>query len=329
MAQTTPGANGSATGPCGRVWDLNAHDPSARDLDFQSGKNSQSGFGYFYDLKGKWVAIASQDLAPKCWDLSATETNFRALELPPGEGGALKNLVISRDGRRLVACLQDGKARVWDLEHPDRKPRDIDLHGLGEVASTLATDSDGRWAVTTGSAPKTPPPGDLLPPGPLDETVRLWDLSDPDIGKRPIILRVSDLRGPSGLFMGHLVVSDDEKWLASRTNRGLVVWKLDRKAQDPAKPIVPFEKEPAAANIRAFTFNADSKSLWIAGLNVVCRGDLTSRSPLQVPLILRGHDGPIAALTVSRDSRRLITGGADGTARLWDLDAPQRVGRAR
>ena len=235
----------------------------------------------------------------------------------------MKNLVISRDGRRLVACLQDGKARVWDLEHRDRKPRDIDLHGPGEVASTLATDSDGRWAVTTGSAPTVHPAGGVPSSIPRDATRRLWDLYDPEIGEHPIILRLPDqLWAYNSFYNQNLVVSDDDKWLASRTNLGLVVWKLDGKPQDPAQPIIAFAKEPAAANIRAFTFNADSKSLWIAGLNVVLGGDLTLSNPLQVPLVLRGHDGPISALKVSRNSRRLITGGADATARLWDLDAP-------
>jgi WD40 repeat protein len=38
-------------------------------------------------------------------------------------------------------------------------------------------------------------------------------------------------------------------------------------------------------------------------------------------VVLRGHDGPVYAVAISPDNRWLVTGSADGTARLWDLSA--------
>jgi serine/threonine protein kinase len=41
--------------------------------------------------------------------------------------------------------------------------------------------------------------------------------------------------------------------------------------------------------------------------------------------ILSGHEGRINGLAVFRDSRRLLSGGSDGTARVWDMDAGREV----
>jgi WD40 repeat protein len=39
------------------------------------------------------------------------------------------------------------------------------------------------------------------------------------------------------------------------------------------------------------------------------------------PIVLRGHDGSVYAVAISPDNRWVVTGSADGTARLWDLSA--------
>ena len=40
---------------------------------------------------------------------------------------------------------------------------------------------------------------------------------------------------------------------------------------------------------------------------------------------LPGHDGSVAAVAVSADGRRAVSGGDDGTVRVWDLE----TGRVR
>jgi serine/threonine protein kinase len=44
---------------------------------------------------------------------------------------------------------------------------------------------------------------------------------------------------------------------------------------------------------------------------------------------LNGHEGRVNALAFFRDSRRLLSAAADGTARLWDLEAGRQVGAYR
>lgn len=49
--------------------------------------------------------------------------------------------------------------------------------------------------------------------------------------------------------------------------------------------------------------------------------DLEADNPSASAKVLRGHVGPIWALALSTDGKRLATGSEDGTARVWDLEA--------
>jgi WD40 repeat protein len=41
--------------------------------------------------------------------------------------------------------------------------------------------------------------------------------------------------------------------------------------------------------------------------------------PAEAPLVIHAHQGGIHSLTFTRDGR-LVTGGSDGTAKVWQLD---------
>jgi WD40 repeat protein len=303
-----------------RLWDLTADSPSSHEVDLRTATEYVPNLAWSFDPKDRWLAIVKHDSTATCWDLMAPSADIRPVSLRPGGAGSKRNAVISQDGRRLVVCLQEAKARVWELEHPEREPRDIDLHEPGEVASILATDFHGRWAVTTAQALASHHPGRPVPPLPALRKLRLWDLSDPDAAKHPVVLGVPDsyLFRPTGV-----VVSDDQKWLACPTTPGFIVWKIGPNLATEAKPIAPLDRWTATtAGVGALTFSADGRRLMASGHDGVVRSwDLTLADPFQNSLALRGNDGPITALTISRDSRRLIAGSEDGTARLWDLDA--------
>jgi WD40 repeat protein len=48
---------------------------------------------------------------------------------------------------------------------------------------------------------------------------------------------------------------------------------------------------------------------------------LTAADPAAAPIVLRGHKGPIHAVTISPDNHWLVTGSLDNTPRVWDLTA--------
>jgi hypothetical protein len=57
--------------------------------------------------------------------------------------------------------------------------------------------------------------------------------------------------------------------------------------------------------------------------------DLRAKDPAANPVVLRGHDDWINAVAISADSRWVVTGSADKTARLWLLQVNDLVDLAR
>ena len=47
--------------------------------------------------------------------------------------------------------------------------------------------------------------------------------------------------------------------------------------------------------------------------------DLSAKDPAANPVVLRGHEGVVAAVASGPDNRWVVTGSFDNTARLWDL----------
>ena len=46
------------------------------------------------------------------------------------------------------------------------------------------------------------------------------------------------------------------------------------------------------------------------------------------PIVLRGHQGQVLALAIDADGKRLASGSADGTVRVWRLDYDELCGLA-
>jgi WD40 repeat protein len=57
--------------------------------------------------------------------------------------------------------------------------------------------------------------------------------------------------------------------------------------------------------------------------------DLRAKDPAANPVVLRGHDDKVNAVAISADSRWIVTGSSDGTARLWLIQLNDLVDLAR
>lgn len=57
--------------------------------------------------------------------------------------------------------------------------------------------------------------------------------------------------------------------------------------------------------------------------------DLLAEKPLQTTLVLRGHESTVRSVTISTDNRWVLTGSADNTARLWDVEIERLMARAK
>jgi WD40 repeat protein len=213
--------------------------------------------------------------------------------------------VLTADGRQALVGTSAGHLRVVDLEHGTVGPR---LTGHGAPAAAVALTPDGRWAVT----------GE----GSLGLAVRVWNLATAD----PL---------PSGAehyrYMMDVVVTPDGRRAVAASNDGMLrVW-------NPPGDVQPTLLPAQTQIVSAVALSADGRRLVAGGQDARLRvWDLASGAP---PTVRPGHSEVVAdlpnrrparwsiydrqevdGLAITPDGRRAVSGGADFTVRVWDLE---------
>lgn len=167
--------------------------------------------------------------------------------------------------------------------------------------------SDGRWMLISNSK----------------NEIRLVDLNDKaDRGEKQHLLGLSSRK------IVHLALSPDNRWIIGGAEDGtIVIWKFEEKSST-LNGVVLAEKVPNLKNLQispdgkwlaAYGYspefceaNSAAHAVWLWNIR-----DLGNSIPQAVQL--RGHTRPIRSMAISENSRWLLTGSEDRTARLYDL----------
>jgi WD40 repeat protein len=204
----------------------------------------------------------------------------------------VQSLAFSPDGSMLASGAYR-EVKLW------RRPRDV---------RKLSVTSAHRGTVNGLDAS---PDGATFASAGADGVVRVWGAAD----GRP----VKELAG-HGAAVNAVKFSPDGKKLASVSDdRTVRIWAVADGAV--------FSATPAPAAATAVTWLGAGKKLATAGGDAVVRVWDVPDAPgtvLAGPKELKGHDGPVAALCNAGDTQ-LLSGGADGTVRRWDVGSGQVV----
>jgi WD40 repeat protein len=325
------------------LWDLEADDPSAKSVELR-------GWSGPISPDGRCLMTATKDRAIRLWDLKADDPSDkgRAMGTFDAGWGLVRGVAISPNSHWLVTTGDDRVLRLWDLKakSDSSKPRVLLRRQEGYLLNT----SDGRWLTTGSVNPGTVGVWDLMADDPL-ATARLHKMKDkgyagpqgisPD-GRWLVTAsphrRLWDLRAeqpfarPIAEFGGtdhvrSLDFSPDSRWLVTGGDDG-ETRLYDLKATDPwSKPrqLGGHVKDSGVGDVR---FTPNGRWLVTGGRDETARlweMKAIGESPRSV--VLRGHKGWVEFLSVSPDSRWLVTGASvpnqdfDGAARLWDLRA--------
>ena len=153
--------------------------------------------------------------------------------------------------------------------------------------------------------------GRTLASGSDDDTVRLWNVTDP---AHPTPL--GQLRGHTNAVKAVVFSSDGRTLASGSVDHTVRLWDVTDSTRP--KPLAPIRGHTSP--VHAVVFSPDGRTLATGSDDWIVRlWDLTDpRHPAPLAT-LTGHINYVRALVFSPDGRTLVTGSADRTVRLWDV----------
>ena len=190
-------------------------------------------------------------------------------------------VALSEDGRTVAGAYSDGTVRIGALA--GRPSVRVLSAGRAQVFG-VAFSPDGRRVASTSG----------------DGVVHIWNL---ERKSRPLVFR-GDSNGILGVTFDHaghqLITGDADGWIS--------FWDARTGKQDGRVRV-------SADSINAVSLSADGRRIAVASGETVPIIDAASR---QVTTVLRRHDGYVTDARFASRGDRVISGGEDGTVRLWD-----------
>jgi serine/threonine protein kinase/WD40 repeat protein len=272
------------------------------------------------------LAAGGGDGAVMAFDLEQGSELLRPAFVP----GKVITVALSMDGRWLAAGGEDRVIRVWRLD---------------EYGSTLAFTFKGHSGPVTGLAFE--PAGTQLASVSVDGSVRLWDITGvPDAvrlqvrgcltaaavlpsGKEVLATDTERLFASYDLASGEPISSlqrTSQVGLAIRLNPGRTEASVygGGKAFDlfPLKPSGGVQKPGDDLPVAALAASGDGKRFIRRGAD----GRVTVSDAAGATICVTGpHAGESHWTAISPDGKRVVTGGSDRIARVWDADTGKEL----
>lgn len=303
-----------------RLWQLDARGVPTGSPRVLTGHDGEV-WSPLFGPGGRLLAASGVDGTVTVWDL----TTGAAPRVLRGHTGQVWTVAFSPDGTRLASAGNDGTVRVWDLA----TYRQVTVLRTGPRALGLAYSPDGStlavgagdgslrlFRADGGGAPTVlaggggsietlaySPDGTLLAGANTNGTVLVWPAGGSD---EPVVLR-----GGESATVETVAFNPDNHRVAAGGSDGTVrVFNADGGT---GPLVLPGHDGP----VWSVAFSPDGA--WLASGS----GDGTVRfsDPAYPgePRVRTGHDGGVWTVAAGpAPAGRLVTGGADGTVRLWD-----------
>ncbi len=263
---------------------------------------SQSLFGVAVSPDGAEFATAGMDGKLKVWSMSNLNTLSDASPLltvdnpvdfdPSSEAGG-STLAFSPDGKQIAVIAANQNTNIYDATNGQLLQT---LSAQNGNIHSVAFDPNGKRLVTTS----------------FGGVAVIWDALN---GTQLLTITVPDQSFYDAIF------TPDGKVLITGGDYGAQFWDL---AVNPGKELFSI----SLAIPDDFAFSPDGKYLAVAAATTAKVWDFQAlmADPSVNPLFtLSGHQTNINSLVYSQDGAYLVTGSADGTAKVWDAAAGQEM----
>ncbi|HBL10403.1 MAG TPA: hypothetical protein DD379_03135, partial [Cyanobacteria bacterium UBA11162] len=283
----TAGSEGIA-----RLWNLSKQQIAKFDSEFTTNQDGVTSISFSPD--GQQLVTAGVDGTVKLWNSSGRETKtFKA------HRRTVWSVDFSRDGQYIITGGEDGTARLWNLSGKELQK----FEGQSGWITSVSFSPDQQYIATASE----------------DGTTILWKASGEKLATLHWKPSEEELATPESQPKQVLTVrfSPDGKQITTGGWDGTVkLWNLS------GQPIGELLKGHQDA-VLSMSFSSDGKYIATAsGDGTAIIWNLSSGEQI---VQLKGHRGWVGSVSFSPDLDRqqIVTAGADGTIKFWNLFGQQ------
>ena len=277
-----------------KLWDVTNREEIDSAIGHRAFVNSVS-------TDGQLLASASDDASIKLWNIGRR----REINSLSGHDSRVNSVSFSPDKRLLATGSKDRYGN-------DRETRsDIKLWDVknSKVVARLKGHSDWVESITFSRS------GKLLASGSWDNTIKLWDIANPEQSQE-----IATLTGHSE-WVTKVNFSPDEQLLASGSwDDTIKLWNVSnpQDTQDIAT------LEGHEGDVFDISFSPDGRLLASgSGDKTIKLWDVSNPQDPQDITTLGGHKQGLRSVDFSPDGKLLASASDDATIKLWDVSNPQ------
>ena len=275
----------------------------------------------------QFLVTVGADSTVRIWDVPEILSGDQSQSPQPKEefsfDGSGRSISFNVSGEHIAVGAGGGKVYLWSQENQRwrRKPAVLSIHGDTAKVRSVAFHPTQNNLLATGGGDGAVYVSDISKWQSKPDSAAAEKYSKSKGSAQPIF------QFPQGEPVTSVSFSEDGQWLVAASSKGTIELAKFTQGQWVKQSL---KLDPAVENldtIHHIVFNSSAQLVAVArGAGAVRLLKLTEgKDGLSLNKFqnLDGHQGEVWDLSFSQNGNQLVTGGNDGTVRIWDLSKLQ------